>query len=111
MIDCRDDVVTTNPIGALQTGWTDGVRRLKCNPTRIIAGGFQGQLLIWNRVNGQPIRCVLTPYPPVYSHPPSPLQRSAAPLQPPQPTTANDRPPIECIDIESDIMAVGVNDA
>ena len=43
------------PAAAALNGWTDAIRRIKCSVNRIVTGGFQGQLLLWNRHTGAPL--------------------------------------------------------
>ncbi|AYV83748.1 MAG: WD40 repeat-like protein [Hyperionvirus sp.] len=86
-IDHNDNLMKA--IGSDLTGFTCSVRRLKCTSDKIFCGGFQGQVLIWDRETGNPLHTLLTP--------------STAIL-------ASDRLPVECIDVDGNNLVVGLGD-
>ena len=86
--------------------FTDYILNISCDSKIILAGGSQGQVLIWNRDTGIPLRVLLIPYPSTCIESINSWSTSA-PLLLSHPLS---RPPISCISIKEELIAVGAQD-
>ncbi|AYV83070.1 MAG: hypothetical protein Hyperionvirus4_35 [Hyperionvirus sp.] len=70
-------------------GASINVMKFICSHDRIFSGGPQGEVFVWDRVTGEPVKVLLMPFQ----------------------NGASARPPVTCIDVGHNKMAVGLGNA